>query len=224
MISLRGVLAEVGRAGEKGDCGGSMTWVDLVQSAVFGASGIREAPDPEEQLLDREEAMDLGDSGLDWSEAAEATVLAIDPIVAVVATESEDCVEVMVGFSTVKLPLGKLPARGHDAGGLATVGESFARKSRYAAGGVTGVFWASSRLIHVGVDTIGLRISEGYVADIGVRSKESLGFDVTVVAMMEDEKMMIQTRGPIQRPLWMYREEAGWACAGAGLGKGRCKK
>jgi hypothetical protein len=47
-----------------------------------------------------------------------------------------------------------------------------------------GVFMLSSCLIKVGVPTMGLRSSEGYVADNGVLSAESCGF-LCVVTMTE---------------------------------------
>lgn len=67
--------------------------------------------------------------------------------------------------------------------GVMSVGESFERKSRYAAGGVIGVFWLSSCLMYVGVPTHGLRISDGNEAESGVFNDDSWGF---VVAMMDE--------------------------------------
>ena len=66
--------------------------------------------------------------------------------------------------------------------GVMSVGDSFDKKSKYAAGGVIGVFWLSSCLMYVGVPTHGLRISEGNPAERGVLRDGSWG--LVVVAMM----------------------------------------
>jgi hypothetical protein len=95
---------------------------------------------------------------LELSEGTWPAVLVTDAEEAMEATDSLDAVEGSAGFS-VSVEGGKA-----EVGGLINVGESFARKSRYAAGGVTGVLRLSSfssRLKKVGVDTMGLRSSEG---------------------------------------------------------------
>jgi len=67
--------------------------------------------------------------------------------------------------------------------------ERFARKSRYAAGGVIGVLWGSSILIStVGDDMIGVLSSEGKVAEAGVSRVRGVGLVMIVVMMKSSER------------------------------------
>jgi hypothetical protein len=105
---------------------------------VQRVSALAASPEKEEQLLEREDVWDRGEAGLELSEGAGPAVLVTDADEAVEATDSLDAVEGSTGFS------GNVEGGNAEVGGLIKVGESFARKSRYAAGGVTGVFRLSS--------------------------------------------------------------------------------
>ena len=91
--------------------------------------------------------------------------------------DSVEGVEVRAGFSVADL--GNIVA---DAGGL-RAGDFFAKKSRYAGGGVSGVLRGSTGLRTVGEATRGLAISDGNVADCGVSSVGRAGRAI-VVAMI----------------------------------------
>ena len=131
----------------------------------------------DEQLLERDE-LDFGEFGLETSTGA---VLVKDVEDAVVVIDSTDAQELRTGFSKMKRE--DIPAEI----GVMTFGDICLRKSRYAAGGVMGVFW-SSCLMNVGVPTHGLRrFWEGNDADSGVFSDDSWGF---VAAMIDCEKLL----------------------------------
>lgn len=66
-------------------------------------------------------------------------------------------------LSMAKLNLWLVPVKG-----LGRMGDRALRKSTYADGGEIGVLRSSSRLMKVGVPTIGLRSSEGKVLETGV--------------------------------------------------------
>jgi hypothetical protein len=130
----------------------------------------------DEQLLERDE-FDWGESGLDVSVVAETAdaVLVHEFEDAVVVTDSDEVVEGSEGFS------GKLKRVVPVADCGLRAGESFERKSRYAAGGVIGVFWLSSCLMKLGVATSGLRNSDGYEADKGVFRADNWGRVAAIV-------------------------------------------
>jgi hypothetical protein len=140
MCSRRGVRAETGRV--KGDGGG----ITLPVGAEIGSGlfllvlslvVLSFALSTDERLLDRE-LFDRGEDGFEYSAGAVDVNEAED---AEVTIDSAEGWEVRAGFSKVKrvlVPVGS---------GVMSVGDSFERKSRYAAGGVIGVFWLSSCLI-----------------------------------------------------------------------------
>jgi hypothetical protein len=101
------------------------------------------------------------------------------PDEAVDVKDSVEGVDVNVGFSG--RDLGNIRA---EAGGL-RAGDFF-KKSRYAAGGVSGVLSDSKGASTVGEDTIGLAISEGNVPDFGVSRVGKAGRTDVVVAMIAD--------------------------------------
>jgi hypothetical protein len=173
------VRAEPGRA--NGDCGG-------IAALVLTGSGLWTtlSCEQDEQLLERDE-LDWGEAGLDVSvftfTADAVLVLAHEFEDAVVVTDSEDAVDGKEGLS------GKLKRVVPVADCGLRAGESFERKSRYAAGGVMGVFWLSSCLMKLGVATSGLRSSEGYEADKGVFRADNWG---RVAAMAEEKGGTLQ--------------------------------
>lgn len=130
----------------------------------------------EERLLDLE-LFDRGEVGREVSAGAVDVKDVELAELEVVATESVEGCEVSAGFSgkVKRVPVGR---------GVMRVGDSFERKSRYAAGGVIGVFWLSSCLMNVGVPTHGLRISDGNEAESGVFNDGNWGLDV--VAMLDE--------------------------------------
>jgi hypothetical protein len=117
MSSRLGVRAEPGRA--NGDCGGMIAF-ELIGSGLW----LMLSREQDEQLLEREEELDLGDEGLEVAVGAPA-VLVKDVADAVVAIDSDDAVEGRAGFS------GKVKREVPFADmGLMRVGESLERKSR----------------------------------------------------------------------------------------------
>jgi hypothetical protein len=140
-----------------------------------------------EQLLDREEGAEkeleerllAGRSG-----TIGAVALTSSPVDG--AVETDDAADVgWVGRVAEGRPL-KLNLELVDvASGLMRAGERALRKSRYAGGGVMGVFSPSSRFTKVGVRASkGLWSSEGYVAERGVERAVRAGFAVAVVAIL----------------------------------------
>lgn len=71
--------------------------------------------------------------------------------------------------------------------GLITAGDMFFRKSRYADGGVMGVFKASSLFINPGEAAMGLNISEGKVPDPGVCRED----DAVLAALLSNPAAII---------------------------------
>lgn len=142
----------------------------------------------DEQLLEREEVFDCGEVGLE--EVSAGAVLVKDADEAEVVIESVEGTDVRAGLSG-KVNRWLVPVADI---GLISVGESLERKSRYAAGGVIGVFRpVSSFLMYVGVPGRGLRISDGKPADTGVLSSDSLGF--AMAAMMDRSEALRENRG-----------------------------
>jgi hypothetical protein len=134
MCNRRGVRAETGLV--NGEGGG----ITLPVGAEIGSGRflLVLSAEHDERLLDRE-LFDRGEDGLEESAGAVEVKEVED---AEVATDSVDGWDVRAGFSgKVKRVLVEADS------GLIRVGESFERKSRYAAGGVIGVFWLSSCLM-----------------------------------------------------------------------------
>lgn len=155
-MKRRGVRADMGRT--NGERGGMVMFIsDLAEGGeeivVGGDLGWSQL----QQLLALEEWFEEVGDGLSAGTAPEVDIMeealeAVEVVEVIEATEAAEEVRLSPKLNFELVPVAR---------GLISTGDRVLRKSRYAAGGVMGVCWPSSRLIWVGVDTIGLRSSDG---------------------------------------------------------------
>jgi hypothetical protein len=176
MTSLRGERAEEGPNGEGGGmlmrrvCVliGAMTLTSLTSSLMISFLS---------SFSDSSGIVTMTEASVSWDVSVAVLVELF-----VEAKDSVLGVDVKAGFSGIN-GLGNNVA---EAGGLSP-GDFLAKKSRYAGGGVSGVFIPprGKSLMTVGEAMSGLAISEGKVPDFGV-SRVGSGGRIAVVAMMDN--------------------------------------